>query len=208
MSLIYQNDDIRLCQMESNTSHASFDLFLHYHRHEGFHYLTLNDDDTNSLALRAGLKSFDRIIQWNDQDVQNWTGTQLQQCFDSNEGRTLRLLVCDPATFRHYRESNRSIDANLDTVQQLEPVSEEPQCGLVTGYIARIEGDISIVQTDNGVQNIEDDGFEFVDGLTDVQGKDHLSVEKYSCDAVTLPFRRHYGSTVDERKSSLISTVR
>ena len=120
ISLTYVNDDIRLCTIQRTVSGQSTGLFSHYHRHECFHYITLNADDQSSVAYRAGLRSFDRVIECNGIQIEAEPADHLQQTLDRTGTRPLQMLVCSPATYLHYKQNNKRLHGDLASVLAIE----------------------------------------------------------------------------------------
>ena len=121
---IYTTDDIRLCTITQNALDQPLGFDRFYHRHERFHYIKLTDNYQVTLAYRAGLKSFDRLIEINEVNVQNDTVEQLNKRFNERTTLTLRLLVCDPTTYEHHQKKKKIIRHQLPTVKRLDPVSD------------------------------------------------------------------------------------
>ena len=92
--LTYTKDDIRLCTIQRITPKEVLGLFLHYHRHEHFHYIKLSDDYESTLAFRAGLRSFDRVIEYNGTNVEEESADTLNKKLDDPKNQFLHLLVC------------------------------------------------------------------------------------------------------------------
>lgn len=111
--------------MNSDSKNVLLGFFLNYHRHEGFHYLMMNSDETHTLAYRSGLQSCDRIIEFNAVNIEKYTKEELQRELDSLNKQPLQLLVCSPATYLHYKEQRLEINNHLKTVQVCYPVMED-----------------------------------------------------------------------------------
>jgi len=122
VDLKYIKDDIRLCTMQRAIIEQKLGVQFHYHRQEQFHYLKLTDDLQSSLARRAGLKKYDRIISINGISVQGQTFNEFMELFDSEKDRPTQMLVCCPATYQFYKEHHRQIHINLSTVKITKPV--------------------------------------------------------------------------------------
>ncbi|CAF4030387.1 unnamed protein product [Rotaria sp. Silwood1] len=63
------------------------------------------DESNSKLALCAGIKCFDRVIELNG------------------------LLICSPATYAHYKSKNKHIHSNLETVKVMKPVNDKHTAG-------------------------------------------------------------------------------
>ncbi|CAF1178387.1 unnamed protein product [Rotaria sordida] len=122
ISLIYEKDDIRLCTMQRAIPQQKLGIFLRYHRKERFHYIEFYGDWKSSLAYRAGIKNFDRIIALNDVNIEKDTPNQLDRRFKTDRHLPVQMLVCSPATYFHYRSNEKLLHSDLPTVQHLKPI--------------------------------------------------------------------------------------
>ncbi len=124
ISLIYEQDDIRLCTMQRAISEQFLGvlLFPNGRLMKRMHYIKLNDNFQVSLAQRAGIKNYDRLITLNGVNIENDTFGQFLERFDSQFHLPVQMLVCSPATYAHYKDNNMSIHIDLPTVQRLKPV--------------------------------------------------------------------------------------
>lgn len=95
---------------------------LRYFIQQRFHYIKLNDDLPLSLASRAGLKSYDRILFFNGINVENETYDQILHRFEMERQRPVQMLVCSPATYEHYKTTQKSFTCDLPTIQHLKPI--------------------------------------------------------------------------------------
>jgi C-terminal processing protease CtpA/Prc len=95
---------------------------LRYHRQQRIHYIELTEGLPSSLAHRAGLKNYDRIISFNGINIQNGTEDQFYKRFDVERHLPVQLLVCSPATYQHYKSNNKLLHSDLPTIQRLKPV--------------------------------------------------------------------------------------
>jgi hypothetical protein len=121
-SLIYEQDDIRLCTMQRAIPQQKLGVSCDYHRQERFHYVKLTEDLQSTLAIRAGIKSYDRVISLNGVNIEHDTYDQLMERFDTDRYLPVQMLVCSPATYAHYKANNKPLLSDLPTVQQLKPV--------------------------------------------------------------------------------------
>jgi hypothetical protein len=121
ISLIYEHDDIRLCTMQRAIPEQKLGFSLNYCRRESFLYIKFYVDFESSLAYRAGIKNFDRIIELNGDNIENDTVSQLSHRFDIDRHLPLQMLVCSPATHTYYKSNNKLLHSNLTTVQHLKP---------------------------------------------------------------------------------------
>ena len=121
-TLVYTADDIRLCTINKTAAVKLLHKALHYHRHEEFHYIHLHDYQRSTVAMHAGLKPFDRIIEYNGVNVEDDSVVNLKQRINSTNKPWIQLLVCNPATYTHYKMNREHLHSNLDTVQFYKPV--------------------------------------------------------------------------------------
>jgi hypothetical protein len=121
-SLIYEKDDIRLCTMQCAIPEQKLSVHFRYHRQERFHYIKLTEDLQSSLARRAGIKTYDRIITFNDVNIENDIYNQFDERFDAERHLPVEMLVCSVATYAHYKANNKLLHCDLPTVQHLKPV--------------------------------------------------------------------------------------
>ena len=96
--------------------------FYYYDKGERFHYIKLTEDLKSTLAIRSGIKNYDRIISLNGISIENDTQTQFMERFEAERHLPVQMLVCSPATYVHYKETLKPLHSNLPTVQQLQPV--------------------------------------------------------------------------------------
>ena len=96
--------------------------FYYYDKDERFHYIKLTEDLKSTLAMRSGIKNYDRIVTLNGVNIENDTQTQFMERFEADRHLPVQMLVCSPSTYVHYRENGKSLHNNLPTVQQLQPV--------------------------------------------------------------------------------------
>ncbi|CAF3773286.1 unnamed protein product [Rotaria sordida] len=97
-------------------------VILRYHNQHRFYYLTWSTDSQSSLAYRAGIQNFDRVIELNGINVENDTDEQIDQRFDVRRDFPVEILVCNPSTYQHYKSNNKTLHRHLPTVQRLKPV--------------------------------------------------------------------------------------
>jgi hypothetical protein len=97
-------------------------ISLCYHKQRRFHSIELSGDFESSLAYRAGMKNCDRVICFNDIDIEEDTVDQFVERFDAQLHLPVQMLVCSPATYEHYKSNNKRIHFDLSTVQHLKPV--------------------------------------------------------------------------------------
>ncbi|CAF4151847.1 unnamed protein product [Rotaria sordida] len=80
------------------------------------------EDLPSSLARRAGLKSYDRIIFLNGVNIENDSQTQFNHRFDIDRHLPVEMLVCNPATYEHYKANQKIVHFDLPTIQRLKPI--------------------------------------------------------------------------------------
>ena len=124
----YTRDDIRLCTMKPSTENESLGIRIRYHRHESFFYVTFDDrqEQMNTLAYRAGLRPYDRVIEHNGVNIEKLSSTEFQRRWDTRRKETTQLLVCSPATYLHYKQLNQSITRKFLTVMLITPSLDLP----------------------------------------------------------------------------------
>ncbi|CAF2710281.1 unnamed protein product [Rotaria sp. Silwood2] len=121
-NLKYIKDDIRLCTIQRAIPQQLIGVHFHYFAPQRFHYMKLIDDLPSSLAHRAGLKSYDRIIFFNDKNIENETDEQFRHRFNTERHLPVQMLVCSPATYAHYKANKKIFHCNLRTIRYLKPV--------------------------------------------------------------------------------------
>ncbi|CAF1596994.1 unnamed protein product [Adineta ricciae] len=97
-------------------------ITLAYHKRRRVHYLRLIDRSLFSLAYRAGLKDYDRIISLNGIIIENDTPDKFKRRFCLDGSYSIQLLVCNRATYEHYKSNSKALHSGFPTVQQLVPV--------------------------------------------------------------------------------------
>ncbi len=122
MSLTYENDDIRLCTMQRAIPQQLLGVYFRYHSKQRIHYIEIIEEFRSSLAQRAGIKNYDRIISLNGINILNDTPNHLDKRFDTERHLPVQMLVCSPATYEHYKVNNQLLHSDLPTVQHLQPV--------------------------------------------------------------------------------------
>lgn len=122
-TLSYSEDDIRLCTILRSQSTQLLGIYREYWKPKKFHYMTLITESRSSLAYRAGIKNYDRIITFNGVNIEEETFEQYQKIFSMNCHLPVQMLLCSPATYAHCKSQNRPIHIGLDTVKYLRPVT-------------------------------------------------------------------------------------
>ncbi len=122
--LIYFRDDIRLCTIQRVIPEQPLGIFLHYHRHERFHYIKLSDDYQSTLAFCAGIKPFDRVIEYNGINIENDSAETFQKTIDDIRDQPFQLLVCDPVTYAYYKKNHKHLHSKLDTIKHHQSVRD------------------------------------------------------------------------------------
>lgn len=121
-SLTYTQDDIRLITIHRATPDQLLGIYTRYHKHEYFHFITLLEDFQSTLAYRAGVKSYDRLIEFNGVNIEDETYQQFEQRFKSQLQPPTKMLVCSPATYAQYKSHNQRIHENLPTVKHCKTI--------------------------------------------------------------------------------------
>ena len=122
VSLLHENDDIRLCTMQRAVPEQMLGVYFIYSASQRFIFIELSDKSQSSLARRAGINSYDRIISLNGVNVENNTLKQFMNRFESERHLPVQMLVCSPATYEHYKVNKKHLHSNLPTIQRLKPV--------------------------------------------------------------------------------------
>ncbi|CAF1088073.1 unnamed protein product [Rotaria magnacalcarata] len=111
--------------MERSTPDRLLGISIFYYRPQGFYFIKLPDDFQFTLAYRAGIKNYDRIISWNGSSLEEDTHWQFLERFDSERNLTVTLLVCSPATYQHYKSTNRNLlRDSLPNIKRLRPIQD------------------------------------------------------------------------------------
>lgn len=158
VNLTYEKDDIRLCTMQRLTPKQKLGFYVYYHRKERFHYIEFYGNWQSSLAYRAGIKNFDRIIEMNEINVENDTSEQLRKRFFTDENLPIQMLVCSPATYIHYRSTVKLLHSHLRTVHHLKPVYAEPSNSFLAliYFIFQIIDSIAAVDSNADKRGVSD----------------------------------------------------
>ncbi|CAF1203501.1 unnamed protein product [Rotaria magnacalcarata] len=122
IDLTYTNDDIRLCTIQRTIPQQKIGVCYHYFVPQQFHYIKLAEASSPSLARRAGLKSFDRIIFLNGVNIENATSADILFRFDTARHLPVQILVCSPATYEHYKTNQKQFRLDLPSIQHVKPV--------------------------------------------------------------------------------------
>ncbi|CAF3664815.1 unnamed protein product [Rotaria sordida] len=125
-TLVYVEDDIRLCTMQRSNLDHLIGLSYQFHNFEHFYYIeSLKDESNSKLAFCAGVKCFDRVIEFNGVNIEGDSEDELLNRIDKSNVLTIQLLVCSPATYAHYKSKNKHIHSNLETVKVMRPVNDK-----------------------------------------------------------------------------------
>ncbi|CAF1418902.1 unnamed protein product, partial [Didymodactylos carnosus] len=119
-SLQYIEDDIRSCTMQRRRKEDTLGLIFKYHKHEKFHYLLLSSGYQETLAYRAGIKPYDRVIEFNEVNIERESSGEYEKRYDQILLKPITLLVCNPSTYAYYRQQRRSINTDLPTVKFMQ----------------------------------------------------------------------------------------
>ena len=114
-----------MCTIQRAISAQRLSIFLYYHRHERFHYIKLSGDDKSAFVLGAGIRPFDRVIEFNGTNIEEDSADSLKQKIDDPTNQLFQLLICSPATYAHYKRYKKHLHSNLDTVQRLKPAPDK-----------------------------------------------------------------------------------
>ncbi|CAF2942293.1 unnamed protein product [Rotaria sp. Silwood2] len=111
--------------MQRSTLDHLIGLSYQCHSFEHFHYIeSLKNESNSKLALCAGVKCFDRAIEFNDVNIESDSEDELLNRIDKSNVLTIQLLVCRPATYVRYKSKNKYIHSNLETVKCMRPVND------------------------------------------------------------------------------------
>lgn len=121
-TLVYTADDIRLCTMQLSSVNRSIGIIMEYHKHEEFYYVKPVDNFHSTLAFRAGVQLYDKLIEINGTSVGNIKDKRILQHLINRYGFTIQLLLCDPATYEYFKTNKKQLHSNLDTVKLLKPI--------------------------------------------------------------------------------------
>ncbi|CAF1230905.1 unnamed protein product [Rotaria sordida] len=119
-----RNEDIRLCTIDRADSADTFGIELNYHRREQFHSLSIipGRDNERSNAEVAGVKTDDRLIEINGQNIQNLSHEQITQRIRAiKHPDPLEVLVADVPTFEYYKQQQKLIHRGLPNVKVMPP---------------------------------------------------------------------------------------
>ncbi|CAF3177363.1 unnamed protein product [Rotaria sp. Silwood2] len=119
-SVPLKNEDIRLCSIYRADASDTFGIELNYHRREQFHSLSIVSGRNNepSNAELAGIKTDDRLIEINGQNIQNLSHEQITQRIRAvKHPDPLEVLVADVPTFVYYKQQQKLIHRNLPNVK-------------------------------------------------------------------------------------------
>lgn len=100
-------------------------VYFCYHKNERFHYIKLNENFQSTLAYRAGIKNYDRVVTFNGINIEQMTVEEFMKHFEEQRHLPVELLVCSPSTYAHYRSKKTKIHSGLPTVKRLKPVYNE-----------------------------------------------------------------------------------
>jgi len=114
ISLIYEEDDTRLCTIQRAIPKQKLGFTLCYCRRESFHYIKFYDDFESSLAYRAGIRNFDRIIELNSENIENDTEPQLSHRFNIDRHLPVQMLS---AVQPHMHTTNLTTTFYIVTLQ-------------------------------------------------------------------------------------------
>jgi len=113
-------DDIRLCTINRADASDPFGIELNYHKREQFHSLSLTPgrDGGRSNAEAAGIRTDDRLIEINGQNIQKLDHDQVTNLIRSIKyPEALQMLVADVSTYENYRAKNQPIHQRLPNVK-------------------------------------------------------------------------------------------
>ncbi|CAF0822274.1 unnamed protein product [Adineta steineri] len=118
------HEDIRLSTINRADAADTFGIELNFHRREQFHSLSITPgrDNGPSNAELAGIKSEDRLIEINGQNIQSFDHDQVTQRIRSVKyPEPLQMLVADVPTYEHYKQQSKLIHRSLPNVRVMPP---------------------------------------------------------------------------------------
>ncbi len=113
-----------MCTIQRVTSEQPLGICPHYHRHERFHYVKLINHYESTSSWHAGVKSFDRVIEYNGINIEDNSAENFKKNIDDIGDQSFQLLVCSPATYAYYKKNNKRLHSNLGTVKRLKPLQD------------------------------------------------------------------------------------
>jgi hypothetical protein len=114
-----------LCTIQRSKLDHLIGLIYRFHNFEQFYYIeSLTDESKSTLALCAGVKLFDRIIECNGVNIEGDSEVELLKRINQLDVLTIQLLVCSPATYSYYKSKNKNIHNNLETVKHMRPMND------------------------------------------------------------------------------------
>ncbi|CAF3987237.1 unnamed protein product [Rotaria sordida] len=119
-SIPLRNEDIRLCTIYRADPTDTFGIELNYHRREQFYSLSIipGRDNERSNAELAGVKTEDRLIEINGQNIQNLIHEQVTSRIRAiKHPDPLEVLVADVPTFEYYKQQQKLIHRGLPNVK-------------------------------------------------------------------------------------------
>lgn len=131
------NEDIRLCTIHRADATDTFGIELNYHRKEQFHSLSITpgrDNEPSSKIIRigflrllfnlvldaelAGIKTDDRLIEINGQNIQTYDHDQVTQRIRGVKyPQPLQMLVANVPTYEYYKQQQKLIHRGLPNVR-------------------------------------------------------------------------------------------
>ncbi|CAF1164166.1 unnamed protein product [Rotaria sordida] len=123
------SDDIRLCTITRADETDKWGFQLTNDKDGHYHLLKIlpNDDNRQSNAELAGVKSEDHLIEINGENVEKMNHAEVKQLVrDIKHPQKLKVLVADAETFNYYKQQNKLIHNKLLSVKYL-PSDETDQ---------------------------------------------------------------------------------
>lgn len=117
--------------MQVSSADRSTGIQIAYHKHERFLYIKPDDNFQNTLATRAGVQPYDRLIEINGTNIEGIVDSRMIRLLMNRIGYTIQLLFCNPATYEHYKTNKKRLHSNLETVKLMKPVRNSQSKKLV-----------------------------------------------------------------------------
>lgn len=125
-----------MCRIQRSQSNELIGIYRFYNSQGNFHYVKLFDQYEETLAYRAGIRNYDRLISINGFNIENETFEQITKRFQNSLNNPLEILVCNPSTFHFYKSNQRILHSNLPTVQHLQQYSPSIFLHLLDSFIS------------------------------------------------------------------------
>ncbi|UJR24224.1 hypothetical protein I4U23_027191 [Adineta vaga] len=116
------NEDIRLCTITRKHARDIYGFDIIANKNELYHSLKIlsNQDRQPSNAALAGLKTGDRLVEINDENIDLLVIDEIVQIISETKyPQPLKLLVANAETYNYYRQQNKQIHSKLPNIKKL-----------------------------------------------------------------------------------------